>query len=390
MSQKKPNINIKKIYAYIIDAPQTSKTWGLTSRERLQRLFAKIEIEIISKESVPPTDGMLLLVREDVVYDASIIKGLLNLPNTLVEQEKDNNKRFPVAAFVPVADFKITHSWLSGEKAEAPKQFTPILAKDAGGIYQKKLHKSEVPYCIIVTDNTNELRLVEKRIFMAAYKGVTDLVTKYAWPIPAMWVTRWCARFNFSPNLVTSIGFTFMLAATWFFLQGHYGAGLLCGWIMTFLDTVDGKLARVTLTDSSFGDIFDHGIDLIHPPFWYLAWAIGLGSIGLALSPPIFDIAIITIFLGYILGRLAELYFILRFGFDVHVWRRFDSLFRLVSARRNPNIIILTATWLVGAADIGIIAVAVWTLLTLLIHTIQITQAEYTYLRKKDIASWLK
>ena len=41
---------------------------------------------------------------------------------------------------------------------------------------------------------------------------------------------------------------------------------------MTFLDTVDGKLARVTLTSSPFGNVLDHSLDLIHPPFWYWAW----------------------------------------------------------------------------------------------------------------------
>jgi phosphatidylglycerophosphate synthase len=47
---------------------------------------------------------------------------------------------------------------------------------------------------------------------------------------------------------------------------------------MTFLDTVDGKLARVTLTSSRIGDVLDHGLDLLHPPFWYLAWGIGLAT----------------------------------------------------------------------------------------------------------------
>jgi len=47
---------------------------------------------------------------------------------------------------------------------------------------------------------------------------------------------------------------------------------------MTFLDTVDGKLARVTVNSSPFGHIYDHAIDLISPPFWYLAWGLGLKS----------------------------------------------------------------------------------------------------------------
>ena len=45
---------------------------------------------------------------------------------------------------------------------------------------------------------------------------------------------------------------------------------------MTFLDTVDGKLARVTLTSSRFGNWLDHGNDIIHPPLWWLCLANGL------------------------------------------------------------------------------------------------------------------
>ena len=44
---------------------------------------------------------------------------------------------------------------------------------------------------------------------------------------------------------------------------------------MALLDTVDGKLARVTLTSSKWGNVFDHGIDLVAPPVWWLrlvAW----------------------------------------------------------------------------------------------------------------------
>ncbi len=40
---------------------------------------------------------------------------------------------------------------------------------------------------------------------------------------------------------------------------------------MTFLDTVDGKLARVTLTSSKFGDIFGprHRPDPSALPWWW-------------------------------------------------------------------------------------------------------------------------
>jgi len=43
------------------------------------------------------------------------------------------------------------------------------------------------------------------------------------------------------------------------------------------------------MTYSSWGNIYDHGIDLIHPPFWYWAWFIGLGG-AYSLSEPLFGI----------------------------------------------------------------------------------------------------
>jgi phosphatidylglycerophosphate synthase len=69
--------------------------------------------------------------------------------------------------------------------------------------------------------------------------------------------------------MVTIAGIILVFVAFYFFLRGQFLSGLLCAWIMTFLDTVDGKLARTTLTSSKWGDVLDHGIDLIHPPFWY-------------------------------------------------------------------------------------------------------------------------
>ena len=46
---------------------------------------------------------------------------------------------------------------------------------------------------------------------------------------------------------------------------------------MSVLDSVDGKLARLTFTDSRLGNFLDHGLDIVHPPIWYVAWAYGIG-----------------------------------------------------------------------------------------------------------------
>ena len=81
---------------------------------------------------------------------------------------------------------------------------------------------------------------------------------------------------------VTSTSLVLALLTIVCFARGSFVLGLGLAWIMTFLDTVDGKLARVTLTSSKWGNVFDHGTDLVHPPFWWFAWYWGLHTLPLA------------------------------------------------------------------------------------------------------------
>jgi phosphatidylglycerophosphate synthase len=223
---------------------------------------------------------------------------------------------------------------------------------------------------------------------MGTYKGATDLVTKHLWPVPAFYVTRFLASSRITPNMVTTLGAFFTVLAFWLFLRGDFFAGLLAAWAMTFLDTVDGKLARTTLTSSKWGNIFDHGIDLVHPPFWYVAWAIGLSKVGLGWNFETFWWTIAIILGGYILQRLMEGIAIKWLGLEIHIWRKIDTLFRQITARRNPNLILLTAFTLFDRPDLGLIAVAIWTLLCLLLHALQLAQALIAS-RNAPLVSWM-
>src|SRR3546814_17202377 len=96
-----------------------------------------------------------------------------------------------------------------------------------------------------------------------------------------------------------------------------------------------------------------------------------------------------TMLFGYVAQRLIEGAFIVRFGMHIHVWRRFDSRFRLVTARRNPNMVILVAFLIAGRPDWGLTAVAAWTLASLLVHLAQLLQAIAEKARGRPVTSWL-
>jgi phosphatidylglycerophosphate synthase len=346
------------------------KLWGMTTEERLRRSLVRAG------------GGAGLVLNAEWVFDESLVRALAARPGVALLAPDSA----PVAAHPRPGEVDGAVSAIeAGAADQLPSSLSRARAEDLVPSYNAALRKREAPLLRRLTPDS--LAEIEKRMFAGSYKGVTDLVTKYLWPTPALHVTRWCAQARMTPNQVTFIGFLLVLAAFALFWTGHFGWGLLAGWGMTFLDTVDGKLARVTLTSSKIGNAFDHGIDLVHPPFWWWAWIVGLHAAGW--SPPISDaLLLILIVGGYVLQRLQEGLFIGLFKIEIHIWRRFDSAFRLITTRRNPNLILLTAGWAAGRPDLGLLAVAAWTLVSVAVHGVRILQA-LVVSRGKPLASWM-
>ena len=318
-----------------------------------------------------------------------MIRGLAKSPQALLDADVDG-RRVAVAAHVRADQVNAAAAWLAGTSQPGPESgIATLTLDDVAQGYEAGLKKLDRPFVIPVTAERREA--LERLTFSGAYKGVTDLVTKWLWPAPARWVTRGCVRIGMTPNQVTAASLVLVIVAGVLFARGEFGWGLVAGWIMTFLDTVDGKLARVTVTSTKLGNVFDHGIDLIHPPLWYLAWGIGL-----ALEPPAIagvplDVLYAAILAGYVGGRLCEGAFQLFIArFSIFTWRPFDSWFRLIAARRNPNMIALTVSLALGRPDLGLLAVAVWTALsTALLLRRACSCAAHAKLRGKAIRSWL-
>jgi phosphatidylglycerophosphate synthase len=361
------------------------RLWGLTGAERLRRTLRRAGID--PAQSATGRGGGLVLLRTDYLYDESLVRALLGRPDRALV---DGAGRVVAVHVGP--DIVATGSAPTGEEnLEALvdrigiERLGPL---ELAGSYDATLRKRATPYLLPLDDTERDV--LERASFSGAYKGATDFVTKYLWPWPARQVTRWCAAIGISPNAVTFVSLLLVIAAFWLFWAGQFTLGLAAAWAMTFLDTVDGKLARVTLTSTKAGEVFDHGIDLIHPPFWYWAWYTGLAtvevppSIGEWLLPSLW--VIVT---GYVLGRVEEGYFMARFGIEIHIWRPVDYWFRTITARRNPNLAILTIAVLFVAPVEGFVAVAVWTVASLLFHLVRIVQATLERRRVGRLQSWL-
>jgi phosphatidylglycerophosphate synthase len=361
--------------------------WSHGTAERLAIQFARAGLSRrIDRAQIAEHQGPLILVRADAVLDQPLIPILLARPNLVILGDGPDGKR-PVACHVLQDSRDDGVQLLEGLGREAPARLEICSPGDLDAAFWPQLRKREVPYALIV-DNRNKQE-VEWRTFMGTYKGATDVITKRLWPIPAFHVTRALASTPITPNLVTTLAALLVFIACYFFLRGDYAVGLAAAWLMTFLDTVDGKLARTTLTSSKWGDIFDHGLDLVHPPFWYIAWAIGLEHAGFLLGGDVFRWLVGVILAGYVLQRLMEGIAIKWLGMEIHIWRPIDTQFREITARRNPNLVLLTLSVIMGRPDLGLMAVAAWTAICFVLHAVQLLQAFVAKERDGRIGSWM-
>lgn len=377
------------LYVHIVHESPV-RLWGLTSRQRLLRVLAGAGIhDVIDDIAALPKDGSVLLLRGDYLFDERVVNHLVQTEDILLEVSSAQKNKIVAARVSPALGLAA----LAAMQKEATAASLPGVRTETletlSVSFQERLRKFEPPFVLPVTPENRHA--LERRLFDWSYKGVTDLVTKWAWPRPARWAVGQCVRLGLRPNHVTAAGLVLVVLAGVLFAEGLYEWGLLAGWAMTFLDTVDGKLARVTVTSSRFGHYFDHIIDIVHPPVWYVLWGIGLGESHLAGFGISVNAALWLLFAFYAVGRFVEATFTLWLGkFGLFCWRPVDSYFRLITGRRNPNMILLTVLTVFGRPDLGLLAVVLWTVLTSLFMAVRLAMAGYVRLTRGPLWTWLR
>jgi len=354
-----------------------ARLFGMDARDRACRIAARLGLRPVAQASA----NDLVLANMAFAWDPAWLSEIAARPGSALV--KDGR---PVLVHVPAGAATAAHEAMK-DGAPLPEGLE-LLDADSAQLTYHELRKKDRPF-VLALDPADPLA-VERAAYDASYKGVTDALTLYLWRKPAFHLTRWAAAAGLSPNSVTLIGAIFCLLAFYLFWIGSYWPGIAAGLVFMVLDTVDGKLARCTGSTSKWGDALDHGIDLIHPPFWWWAWAHGLAAYGTPLEPVYQAMLLWAIILGYIAQRVIEGLFIWRFkGIHIHVWRPIDSKFRLITARRNPNMVLLSAALLFGRPDVGLELLALWTLLSLIFHAVRLAQASAQHDRGQPVVSWL-
>jgi phosphatidylglycerophosphate synthase len=252
-------------------------------------------------------------------------------------------------------------------------------ALEASGFdsYIGNLRRTLPPYVFRVPDTASRDR-VERFLFWSNYKGSTDFLTKYVYP-PLVWaMVRPLTHLRVHPNWITGLSWVAAFVAVPLFAMGAWVSSITLAYVMSVLDSVDGKVARLTFTSSKFGELFDHGLDIIHPPIWYLAWGWALGH-GDTSSLP-FQ-ASLLMFGVYVVDRACAGVFKGRTGVSIHGYTPLDERLRTFISRRNVNLAFFTLAllvdWLIPghrAAEMTFYAIVAWQVVCLAWHIERVAQ----------------
>ena len=198
------------VYAYIVNDPNI-RLWNLTSRIRYQRMLSRMGVEnFLDNINELPSNNSLLIIRGDYLFDARIFSFLLKQTNVVLEVKTEAGL-LPVMAHVDSSLASSTCDGIQQERMGEIAGLPSVTLKDLSISFSNELAKSDHPYVVPIRED-NRVAL-EEHLFTGSYKGVTDLVTKFLWPVPAKWATRLCTIWGISPNQVTSLSLLLVIAA---------------------------------------------------------------------------------------------------------------------------------------------------------------------------------
>ena len=334
-----------------------TRCWGLTTDQRIARLAARRNHPVARHMGTAPA---VIVCNARYWFEAGLIDWCSERPGRAVL-----DRGHLVVGHVASREAETVGAAIDRD-LPIRSEVREKLSEPAPGMYFAELAKREEPLVIRVDEVG--CAEAERRSFRAAYRGITDILTKYVWPVPAFHLTRLMARFGITPNLVTAFGTACAILACLLWASGGFVPGLIAALTWSLGDTVDGKLARCTVRSSPVGDLFDHGVDVLFPPLAWTAWAIGAGFSTSA-------VALKTTLACYLVQRLIELAFVSATGMQIHHWRPFDARFKLVTAQRN-TLIPLAAIALPVAGPAGALrVVAGWSLCCVLVHAARLAAA---------------
>lgn len=366
---------------YVQLAPETANLPSLLPTSLVKELplqwghVSRTIAEYRTSLSGDTCDTPLLVLEASAVIDSRLLHHLVELPGSWVARGERGAEQTAVLrlegdpAFLDTIN---TPAFSLPELAQKSLQQQSVRELPLTDVpsYIRKLRRDLPVYLFRIVDPASRDR-AERLLFWSNYKGSTDFFTKYVYP-PLVWqAVRPLARWRIHPNVVSLFNIGITVLAVPLFAQSYWVTAFTLAYTMSVLDSVDGKLARLTFSASKLGDILDHGLDIIHPPVWYFAWAWALGAGDIA--APVMQLAVwMAVF--YTLDRIVAGLFSARVGQSIHGCTPFDERLRTYISRRNINVPFFMVGLLLGFPVAAFVVIVVWQVVSLGLHSLRLVQ----------------
>ncbi len=237
--------------------------------------------------------------------------------------------------------------------------------------YIDELRLSNEPYLFRMTENS-DIRRVENRMYEANFKGTLDFIAIYIYKYPVREITRWLSRFpRVTPNQITFLSIVSSFAVPVLFAMGQVGWAVSIGWLMFILDSVDGKLARLTVRLSRTAGIIEHATSTPAVFLWFptLGWHLSGGQLFDPGQPMAAAAGVLMIL--YWVDKAVNGAFRKRFRLDLYNWSTFDQKFHLIACRRAIIMLIVTIGYLIGDVRTAYLALAGWMTTSFAVHLLR-------------------
>ncbi|MEC8990845.1 MAG: CDP-alcohol phosphatidyltransferase family protein [Candidatus Latescibacterota bacterium] len=227
-----------------------------------------------------------------------------------------------------------------------------------------------MPAFMIRLTERSQLRHVDHLLYRRTFKGVIDAIARYGYYHLVRLLTRCLSRTTLSPNLFTVLSIAGIWLAIPCFATGHVALGCVSAWAGVLLDSIDGKLARLTLNLSDAMGTIEHLSAMPGLGLWFVAigWHLTDGDLW---TPSVAMLSCWTTVACFLVDKVVSGEFRRRFGRELFDARPFDAFFHLFAVRRNMHLLVLTIGVAAGLVESAFVAMAAGMVLTLAIHVLR-------------------
>ena len=308
----------------------------------------------------------LMLLEGDGIYDERILTTLMRASDSLVIGDA-SDAASPLAAH-------LQPNALHGLKGEAASLREQLQACRADGLttlsvrdmdsYIPALRRTATPFLARLGPGVS-VRHLENEMYEQTFKGAMDFIATYIYRIPVRELVRWLAPTRVTPNHITAISVICSFGALALFAMNWLWLGLLVAFTFIIADSLDGKLARLTIRLSPAAGHVDHITSPLFESGYYIAWGWHLSAGDFTALP---GLAGWFLFACFGLDRIVTSIFGLRFHRSLLDYKAWDARFHLIAARRTVNLFIMLLGLTVQQPVVALYIIAIWMCITMCWH----------------------